>query len=334
MTTEDESWKGAKDSYYYFLIPSCLSFVMSLFMLFSVMKNKNFRNKLFHQLSALLAFSDLIQCSAWFFGCQSDQSNWLCYTQAYLFQAGTLYKAAIICLITGVVFYTFQTGVIINLNNNVVKAYFVFTNVLLLISLSLNVAELFCPFEIAFDRNKTTILFVCYLLPVIIFTVVTTGCYIWIFLYSKMVTSLNITRAANNLNIYPIIYLLSCVPLGVFIILDYWIDRDNKNINLFCSWAVLISLSGFTIGMHYFYTNREGNGDRSNLKQCLSSPLLTPSGVFSEGASDIRSGCFNTLSHESGMSAMEERFTGDSNTDGFGRSPIQFTSMNTRGSYV
>lgn len=55
----DISW------YYMWLFPSIISFILSFLLILNILLTLKLRNQYFHRLSALLAFTDLIQSGSW-----------------------------------------------------------------------------------------------------------------------------------------------------------------------------------------------------------------------------------------------------------------------------
>lgn len=86
----------------YVFTPSILSCVCSILLIFNVVKG-TYKKYFFHQMSAVLAFFDVIQCLGIFL-----DAPWLehtCYPAAYFFLAGSACKVLTITYITAIITY-------------------------------------------------------------------------------------------------------------------------------------------------------------------------------------------------------------------------------------
>lgn len=82
--------------YLAWLIPSTISFISSLAVIYFILIHKpELRSQLFHQLSAMLAFADLIQSGNWFAAVKYSAPYDTCAVMEYFMQTGTLLKAFI-----------------------------------------------------------------------------------------------------------------------------------------------------------------------------------------------------------------------------------------------
>jgi hypothetical protein len=86
--------QNALKLYLAWLVPSTLSFISSMCVLYYVLIHKPaLRAQLFHQLSVMLAVADLIQSGNWFAGVKYSAPYGTCAVMEYFMQTGTLLKA-------------------------------------------------------------------------------------------------------------------------------------------------------------------------------------------------------------------------------------------------
>mmetsp|Transcript_11715 Transcript_11715/g.17750 ORF Transcript_11715/g.17750 Transcript_11715/m.17750 type:complete len:323 (+) Transcript_11715:38-1006(+) len=136
--------------YLAWLIPSSLSFISSLYILYYIIHQNKLRSQCYHQLILLLAITDLIQSGNWFIGPKYTATYQQCALQEYLLQAGTLYKSFTTLIICSIAMY------IVRLNKHppqkIVLQYtfmiLLIPTMALILSILLHSARVFCTVDI------------------------------------------------------------------------------------------------------------------------------------------------------------------------------------------
>jgi hypothetical protein len=143
-------WNGKIDgdwSYIYFIVPSCLSFLVSLILLICVTSSAYYRIP-FYQYNATHSALDILQAASWFLGPRYHTSGTLCKAQEYVFQFTTLCKLINTVLVVGSAYALLKTKV---LNSGWTRLTFILSYlsavVCLLFSVIFDSAVVFCPFE-------------------------------------------------------------------------------------------------------------------------------------------------------------------------------------------
>jgi hypothetical protein len=176
-----DHWNGDIDGdwiYIYFLVPSCLSFIASSFLLV-VLKMSEYYRIPFYQYAAIHAVLDLLHNASWFPGPRYHTSGAQCKVQEYVFQFSSLCKFINTTLVVGSAYMLLKTKVF---NSGWTRLTFILSYLgavsCLILSAIFDTAALFCPFEhdnmyvVALsksDMNKERIVyFVAFIGPIVI----------------------------------------------------------------------------------------------------------------------------------------------------------------------
>jgi hypothetical protein len=176
------------NTYNIWVTTSAISCLFSLLLLFNFLRRSSVWNKMFHQLSAYLAFLDLISALAWFIGPKYDTTYEICSIQEYLFQGSLLCKGmttVIICLLSCRVIYTMQIPSVFQ----VFQALF-FGNILgiicLLISISFQSSKIFCTDVDFHDVTRETLIGYIYFNLLPLYLCVLLDLLFYLFIRSKL----------------------------------------------------------------------------------------------------------------------------------------------------
>ncbi len=92
--------------FYALVIPSIISFFLSLCTIYNVYYFVEHRGRIYQQLIFILAVADLIKSVSWLIGTKYDEEYNHCATQEYLFQCGALAQALTTILICSIAVHT------------------------------------------------------------------------------------------------------------------------------------------------------------------------------------------------------------------------------------
>jgi hypothetical protein len=268
--------------YYLWLFPSIISFSLSLLLIFNVLFTRRLRIQYFQRLSALLAFTDLLQSGAWFLGDKYRQEFHLCALQEYIFQFGAISKAFVTVIICGLALYiTKYTKSPPKDGLKLITCGILLIPVAALcISINLKTARVYCTYEGSLpykdSSQQTQLAVLAYsmtiILPIYLCVILDTIFSALLFhrvrgLDAAAIAADAIGRGSSpgsesaqlntmviRMQLYPIIVVLSWLPNSfLYILANAYGIRP-----MFLRIAAVLSLasSGIGISMNYFYHQR------------------------------------------------------------------------------
>lgn len=216
----------------------------------------------FHQMSAILAFCDVVQCLGIFL--DSPWLNSTCYVGAYLFLIGSLSKVLCITYITAIIAYVVIWLSAPTKNRKIAGGGFglllvVISSVALLSS---ETAEILCldkaPVTLNYDdvsQTKRRVFFVFYVFPISI-------CFFWnmfitayaTYCYRKIVSNTSNKSLGSLLRrLFPfaMIFSLAFFPTAIFFLRGYATDNEDDVNKTFAIMGQV--LSGTLYAMSYAY---------------------------------------------------------------------------------
>ena len=266
----DKDW-----GYLYFIIPSIISFLFSVIVIFITFSYSNLRKKRFHQLSLLISIFSLFQSLSWF-RARYERHTTLCHIQEYIFQISTLLQSFTAVIICTTIYHTIKDGRALKWYNYRMLIWFLIPILSFILSSSLGTAFLFCPFNYQHNLyypnlSQTNsrhfqhfIGYICfYLFPM---------CFSWLLsAYYSYITSKyasehftnKITVIAYQLRLYPIFLALCMFPISTFFFLVIIIDQEIHPL-LFIG-AILVSSTGTINGIVYLTVVRNNTIKRNRL---------------------------------------------------------------------
>lgn len=199
-----------------------------------------------------------------FIGPRYETSTNLCYFQEYLFQSAVLSKMFIVLMIANSLFQAIKYGILSTWQNDVFYLYCaVFVFVCIILSVSFQTAELFCPFnndQYLYYKNwanethipKSLIaVFCCFFMPL---------CIALIGVCFFTTQSVYISRHRNNhmlnnilfrLGLYPIFLVICVFPILGFLVYVIVLGRENNPLRH--TGLLLVSSSGIFVGVAYYF---------------------------------------------------------------------------------
>jgi hypothetical protein len=251
------------ENYYLFwMIPSVFSFLLSALMALNILMIPALRSRVYQQLLAVLALSDLVKSGSWLIGVKYREPYLHCAIQEYLFQAGSLAEALCVVLICAVLIYT--VSVRKTPTYRIISSLVALSCSVLFICLSLNIyyrtAGIFCGsvYSGLSAPSLPTEVYV-YLLSFLLVTFICISIhllsYIWITWFVKrlrldwesvgQLEQMNIL--ASRLRAYPLIFGANYVPLVIALVLP------GIHLSLAIITAICASSTGALISLNYFY---------------------------------------------------------------------------------
>lgn len=157
------------------LIPSVLSIACSSLVLINIVASRELRGRVFQQVVALLAITDIFKCASWVLGNKYENPTDLCYVQEYIFQVGSLAQAIMTTVICGVAHITVHRGRAPKENHifMVVGGFVVLILFLFACMIRFRTARLFCDFDedrfrLGEPNSPLGALILAYLVPIYI----------------------------------------------------------------------------------------------------------------------------------------------------------------------
>ena len=98
--------------YYAWMIPSAISFCLSFCVLINILYFRELRSRIYQQLLAVIAITDLIKCFSWLIGNKYEASRVQCEVQEYLFQTGSEAQGLSTAMVCAVALYTVRQRVV------------------------------------------------------------------------------------------------------------------------------------------------------------------------------------------------------------------------------
>mmetsp|Transcript_5590 Transcript_5590/g.8517 ORF Transcript_5590/g.8517 Transcript_5590/m.8517 type:complete len:342 (-) Transcript_5590:185-1210(-) len=273
----------AMELYLAWLIPSSVSFLCSVFLLYYILvRHKKLRNQLFHQLTVFLAAADLIQSGNWFIGAKYTAPYSQCAVQEYMLQAGTLFKAFTTIIICGLATYIVSQQK--HPNQIAVLQYGAIVLLIpclaVVLSISLHSAKLFCNVHIdkysdasrderisilAFWLCFEVLVYICALVDVTFLCTIdrrlkaihssltSTSRAISVDDGSSLHTKrqLQLIQFVNRLRFYPLVFVVCWVPDSISLLVILLTGRHALTLRLIANAAG--GSTGWAIALSYFY---------------------------------------------------------------------------------
>ncbi len=247
-----------KSYYYYWLIPSLISFLASSCVLVDVVYlSRRVSKKPLSYLdwrTVLFAIADLVQTSTWFLGDRKDHEGDLCRAQEYLFQASTLSKVFICVVSSGIMSYAVRVR---KLPEQQVIKYCEFGLVcLLFVLMSLLIyydgSRPMCLLTFERDLTQTSglIFLFAFMIPLTLSFFATVIMTFPTFVHQDIAKSV-LKSILERLLPIPVIFSLCFVPSLILAIVVF--TTSHKFPFLFCLTAICASSSGWIFSIFQFF---------------------------------------------------------------------------------
>jgi hypothetical protein len=257
--------------YIYFVVPSILSFLFSVTVIFKGLSNRENLRKRFHQLTILMAVFTAIQSCSWFQARYETETD-LCYMQEYLFQISTLYQGFIAIIICSTIFYTIRYGKTPPINSHQTLMWIIIPLFFVAFSCGFKTASIFCPFnrqhELYFPNLQTSGprrpclgYFLFYLLPMSSSWGFTLYYSIKSWYHANRLATDSISMVASQLRLYPLTLAICMFPISAFFLIVIFAGKEIHPI-LFVG-AILASSTGTVNGIAYLLITRASTAKRS-----------------------------------------------------------------------
>ena len=267
--------------YYCWLIPSCISFLLSLYLIFILLYKKK---TIFNTLEFLYCLGDLLQCIAWFIGPlytlndnnnsnsnfsnSSSHSN-LCLTQEFLFEIGLFIKTSIAVLVSGL-FASYTTS---RENFKMSKIRLFFFLIIFYTILSIILSYIFksnkAGCEGILEHSFSSInryelaYFLTFVLPVSLYMIlIVIFSSIGLYYRKEDISSALLTPIFDGLKMCFVIVNLAIIPCFIFY---FMISYGRMNIVLYCITGIIISSTGTLFSCYHIYSPYLNKTHRFNL---------------------------------------------------------------------
>lgn len=242
--------------YYFWIIPSSISFVLSVLMVGNIWLMKLVKHP-YHRFSLIYALTDMLQCGSWFLGTKYQSGVALCSVQEYMYQSGTLFKSLSLFLINISLFNIIifkRTG---DANNSPKFALYVFLlgAAAIVISVLYNSAGLFCDDVHTNGRHHSNVggsqtsliaYFIVYVVPVYVcYAVNVVGTVAILKEFFRIDPSLMLPTFKRMVP-YTVAYTLAIVPSCI-----YFFAAESRQMRNVASLG--ISCTGIVVALGYFY---------------------------------------------------------------------------------
>jgi hypothetical protein len=252
----------ARFIYYYWLVPSILSFLASSIVLFDVLYLSKRRGPITYMEWRTIAFGivDLIQTSTWFLGNRKDHQGNLCRLQEYLFEASTLSKVFLCLVSSGILSYAVSARKLPDWQMIKFCEYgFVgLLSLLMVLLVSFDGSRPMC--QMALDegnfKDPSRLVFVlAYMMPLGITFFLTIFITIPSLFLHRAVAKTVLKSILDRLVTLPIIFTFCFLPPLILSILV--VGFKNNSVILFQLSALCVSSSGSIFAGFHFYLKRK-----------------------------------------------------------------------------
>lgn len=279
--------------YYYWLIPSILSFISSVLVLLDVIyfSKRILKNKLTYLewRTILYTLSDIIQTSTWFLGNRKYHTGNICRVQEYLFEFSTLSKVFLCVMSSAIMSYAVTARKLPDMKIIKLFEYIILVILTLLMTLLIyyDGSRSLCLLELDGDLTEShnMAFLLAYMIPlgVAFFTtiILTIPSLSWRKDIAKSVLKTILERLVS----LPIIFSICFLPpliLSLIVVTTHHIPPG-----LYKFTAICVSLSGFIFAVfHFFYFKRIGQkqtpvsrfiSDTYDVQSNTRGPILTSS---------------------------------------------------------
>jgi hypothetical protein len=250
--------------YLAWVVPSCISLVLSFFVFLNIVTSPSLRSRVFQQLVAVLAATDFIKSGCFLFGNKYYAPPDLCYFQEYMFQTGALAQALTTIMICAVAFITVYQSKVPS-----PKLIFASGGVLLLVlatsmgfSIYFKTARLFCNRDnsiyvghgdsiiIAYTVSFVSLLYICVLLDICCFAVVQHKLRQMKAISDSSKDSAMLLAFVQRLQMYPLIFVSGYLLNTISMILSLAANEYDFILGVLSAFA--ISCTGIFISVNYF----------------------------------------------------------------------------------
>lgn len=252
--------------YYFWLVPSVASFILSFLMALNIFLIPELRSRIYQQFLVLLAITDLIKTGSWFLGPKYTSSYEICSTQEYVFQCGSLAQALVASMICSVAYSTVNYRQVPSTRRLLLHCALL--SIILVASVALNIkyrsSRLFCCHEYSgfYEDHFKTELYVysfANLFPILATVILNLFTYFAISnRFRKMNVVLNLRESEAPLHVlvyrlraYPIIYSSCYMPLLVMYL--FATSTGEFSLELGSVAALCVSSLGSAVSINYFY---------------------------------------------------------------------------------
>lgn len=249
-------------SYGVWLTTSCLSFTLSVLVLLRMFYRSELWGKVFHQLTAALAFVDLFGTSSWFYGIKYKEPFLTCAIEEYMLEGSFLCKGAITVVICYVSIHAVRTmqipasRAVMSILAIAVTAALFFLAVLI----SLDSAQVFCSDD--YEKYHILAYFMCFILP--LYSCIAANLFMYARLHLDIVKlcesrmygqgsdQINLLILVRKVLFYPLIFSLLLLPEAVAILI-YLLSGRGYILSLTLISAACMGLTGTAVALNFFY---------------------------------------------------------------------------------
>lgn len=246
----------------YVFAPSVLSCICSSILVINVVRG-NYKKYFFHQMSAILAFFDVVQCCGIFL--DAPWLNHTCYPASYFFLTGSLCKVLAITYVTVII-----THVILYIESPSKKRKLIYSSVTITLGMIstivmpvVEVAEILCfdKDPVTFNYNdvsffKRRMFFVFYAMPVsIMFFLIMFLTIYSIYRMRDLATrsdSKPKIRLLRRLIPLSLVFFIAFTPTAIFFLRGYITDKENFTNKTFAIFGQVISGTLYCMCYGYF----------------------------------------------------------------------------------
>jgi hypothetical protein len=283
MGVETQDQVESDWSYIYIVVPSAVSFLTSVSLLIYIIKNHGFQ-KQFYQFMGVFIFFNLIQCSSWFLGPRYHTNDIKCLVQEYMFQFGCLGTSFLCVVIAGCVQFALILGRS-SIRGTIMLGWYSLCVVLLIISISLRTADIFCPFDTDHElyyvnyntesRHFTSIIgyFCVFILPIFICFVLNIAAIMISIRGARKFNIPKVQEIVYKLRIVPVLFFLCMVPIVTFFLVTVFAGIRVRALLQF-GGASLMSCGWMFAVIYFMFRNYEPKG--SPVRRMLGSESNKP----------------------------------------------------------
>jgi hypothetical protein len=245
--------------YYYWLVPSILSFLASSIVLFDVLYlSKKYTQKNLTYMewrTVAFAITDLIQTSTWFLGNRRDHQENLCRVQEYSFEAATLSKVFLCIVSSGILSFAVSARKLPNWR--VIKGCEYGLMALLVCLMALLIyfdgSRPLCEMSFADDLQETSriVFLLAYMLPLQLSFFLTIIMTIPPLMLHREVAKTVLKSILDRLVSLPLIFTFCFLPPLILSIIV--VTTDGDSLVLYRISAICVSLSGTIFAFFHFY---------------------------------------------------------------------------------
>lgn len=250
--------------YLAWLVPSCFSLVLSFLVFLNIVTSPSLRGRIFQQLVAVLAATDLLKSGCWLFGNKYLAEPDLCYFQEYMFQTGALAQALTTIMICAVALITvFKSKVPSKVMIGMCSGFLLLVLFSAIgLSIYFKTARLFCNRNniiyvghgdtaiISYTAVFVCVLYSCVVLDIICFAIVQRKLREMRAISESTKGSSLLHAFVKRLQIYPLIFVTGYILNTISMILSLAANEYDFILGVISAFA--ISCTGIFISINYF----------------------------------------------------------------------------------